>query len=183
MDTYYVKYQLADGTSCVEWGLTVSCPYTSFRWSARLASKDEGAQAVINIINIAQKQFQCVVKRLHADGGTEFINHTLKNFCAKEGIELHYPPAGTPQLNSIAERSVRSGKDAARTLLMHCGLPARFGPRAVYHANYVWNRTNVSAATGITPYEAMTKKKPSVEHVGTFVPTREIHNETVNASH
>ena len=168
MDTYYVKYQRADESWCVEYGLTMSCPYTSFRWTARLLSKDEGAQQVINIIKMAQTQFQCAVKRLHADGGTEFINHTLKSFCSKEGIELHYPPAGTPQLNSIAERSVRSGKDAARTLLMHCGLPPRFGWRAVHHANYLWNRTNVAAATGVTPYEAMVKKKPSLESLGVF---------------
>ena len=168
MDTYYVKFPLADGTTHVEYGLTISCPFSSFRWSGRLSRKSDGAQVVITIINNAQKQFDCKVKRLHTDGGTEFVNRTLKDFCAKEGIELHYPPAETPQLNSIAERSVRSGKDAARTLLMHCGLPTRFGPRAVFHANYVWNRTHVSPATGVTPYEAMVKKKPSIGNVGVF---------------
>ena len=118
MDTYYVKFPLADGTTHVEYGLTISCPFSNFRWSGRLSRKSDGAQVVITIINNAQKQFDCKVKRLHTDGGTEFVNRTLKDFCAKEGIELHYPPAETPQLNSIAERSVRSGKDAARTLLM-----------------------------------------------------------------
>jgi len=168
MDTYYLKYDRADGTSCVTYGLTVSCPHTTFRFTSCVGSKDQVAQAVIDWIRMAQTQFKCTVKRLYTDGGTEFINQTLKNFCGKEGIELHYPPARTPQLNSVAERQVRSGKDAARTLLMHAGLPARFGPSAIMHANFVWNRTNVAPATGVTPFEAMFKRKPSIRHIGVF---------------
>ena len=168
MDTYYVKYDLADGTPQIEYGLTISDPHTTHRWTVRVWSKDRVAEQVIDIVRNAQTQGGCVVKRLYTDGGTEFINRTLKDFCAKEGIELHYPPAGTPQLNSVAERQVRSGKDAGRTLLMHAGLPDRFGPRAVMHANCVWNRTNVAEATGVTPYEAMRKKRPSVKHISVF---------------
>jgi hypothetical protein len=168
MDTFYVKYFRADLSKCIEYGLVVSCAHSTFKWTQRLATKDEGAQAVVNIITAAQTQFDCSVKRLQVDGGGEFINAKVKLLCSKSGIHLHQPPAGTPQLNSIAERNVRTGKDAGRTLLMHCGLPARFGPRAVEHSNYIWNRTNVADATGVTPYEAMLKRKPSVEHVGVF---------------
>ena len=76
--------------------------------------------------------------------------------------------ARTPQMNSIAERQVRSGKDAARTLLIHAGLPARFWWHAIRHATIVWNRTNVASTTGITPHEAMRKVKPDIKHFGVF---------------
>ena len=33
---------------------------------------------------------------------------------------------------------------------------------------YLWNRTHVSASTGMTPYEAVTKREPSILHVGVF---------------
>jgi hypothetical protein len=168
MDLYHHRYERADGTSCVEYGLTVSCPYTTHRWTPRLGSKDEAAAEVIHIIKQAQTQFECKVKRLYADGGGEFLNRTLLPFCAKEGIEWHNSPAGTPQLNAVAESQVRSGKNGGRTLLMHAGLPARFSALAVQHHNYVWNRTNVAQATGKTPFEAMRKRKPSVLHVGIF---------------
>ncbi|RYF12745.1 MAG: hypothetical protein EOO40_00480, partial [Deltaproteobacteria bacterium] len=168
MDLYYHKYERADGTSCVEYGLTVSCPYTTHRWTPRLGSKYEAAEAVISIVRMAQTQFECKVKRLYADGGGEFLNHTLQPFCDKEGIEWHNSPAGTPELNAVAERQVRSGKDGGRTLLMHAGLPARFSARAVQHHNYVWNRTSVARATGVTPWEAMRKRKPSMQHIGVF---------------
>src|SRR5262249_22311490 len=76
--------------------------------------------------------------------------------------------ARTPQLNGVAERSVRWIKDQARTLMSHAGLPARFWYRAALHAAYVWNRTAVAKATGMTPFEAMYGKKPSAQHWGVF---------------
>ena len=168
MDTFYVRFD-RDGQSCLEYGLVVTDPHSTFRWVARLRTKDEGAAEVIQIVRMARTQLGCSVKRLYADGGTEFINQTLTRSCSAEGIELHYPPARTPQLNSIAERLVRWSKDTARTMLFHSGLPARFWWRAASHACFVWNRTNIAPATGVTPFEAMFKRKPSAEHWGAAV--------------
>lgn len=168
MDTFYVKYKNALGTQCKEYGLVISCPYSTFRWVAPAQTKDRVAELVVNIVKEAQTQFNCKVKRLHTDGGTEFINQTVRRYCTDQGITLHYGPAKTPQMNSIAERQVRSGKDAARTLLMHAGLPARFWWDAMRHATIVWNRTNVASTTGVTPHEAMRKCKPNVQHLGVF---------------
>lgn len=168
MDTYYVKYKLEDGSPGVYYGTTISCPHTTYRWTIKAHTKDAIADLVIEVIRMAQNQFGCKVKRIHTDGGTEFINQTLKTFCKGQGIWLKWGPAGTPQMNPIAERNVRSGKDAGRTLLMHSGLPSYFGIHAVTHANVVWNRTNISPVTKMTPYESMRKKKPSIEHLSVF---------------
>lgn len=168
MDTYYVKVPQADGNVNVEYGLTVSDPHTTFRWFARLLNKAQGANAVVSIVRQAEKQFGLKVKRIHSDGGSEFINQTVKAACAQLGVTMHWGPRATPQLNSVAERQVRSSKDAARTLLLHAGLPARFWARAVCHAGFVWNRSNIAPETGVTPYEAVFKKKPSLEHLSVF---------------
>jgi len=167
MDTFQVRFD-RDGRSCLEYGLAMVEPHSEGRWLYRQVTKDEVAGRVIRVVNNAQSQYGIKVKRLYADGGTEFINHTLKDYCAKNGIELHYPPARTQQLNGIAERSVRSIKDAARTMLLHAGLPSRFWSHAAKHSNYMWNRTHVAKATGVTPYEALYKKKPSARHWGMF---------------
>ena len=167
MDTFQVRVD-RDGRSCLEYGLTVGDPFANGRWFVRLSTKDEAAGRVIRIVTNVQTQYNTKVKRLYADGGTEFINHTLRDFCAKNGIELHYPPARTQQLNGIAERNVRSTKDAVRTLLLHSGLPIRFWSHAARHSNYVWNRTHVAKATGVTPYETLYKKKPSARHWSVF---------------
>jgi hypothetical protein len=109
------------------------------------------------------------VKRLHSDGGTEFVNHTVKTFCRAHGIELHYPPARTQQLNGIAESAVRWTKDTVRVMLEQSGMPARFWHRAAAHTTYLWNRTMVSDMTDdVTPYEALFGRKPSAKHWGVF---------------
>jgi transposase InsO family protein len=167
MDTYYAKVTRADGTETVEYGLTVTDSYTKLRWFTRLLSKDQGAQAVVDIIRMAREQLG-PVKRMHSDGGSEFINNTVKLACQRLGIEMHWGPKGTPQLNPIAERNVRSHKDGGRTLLQHAVLPTRFWARAVAHSVFVWNRTHVAEATGVTPYQTVLKRKPSLEHIGVF---------------
>lgn len=167
MDTYYVRTTRADGTATVEYGLTVTDSFTKLRWFTRLLSKDQGAQAVVNIILMAREQLG-LVKRIHSDGGSEFINQTVKLACQRLGIEMHWGPAGAHELNSLAERGVRSHKDGGRTLLQHALLPTRFWGRSVAHSVYVWNRTHVADATGVTPFETIRKCKPSLKHVGVF---------------
>lgn len=167
MDTYQTTWFDA-GRRYLEYGLIVTDPHSEYKWFARLHTKDEGAEHVMNIVRNAQTQHGGKVKRLYADGGTEFINHTLKAFCRENGIELHYPPARTQQLNGVAERAVRTVKDTTRALMLHAGMPLRFWHRAAQHSVYVWNRTRVAKSTGMTPFEAMYGRKPSVHHWGVF---------------
>ena len=167
MDTYFVQRE--DGArKWMEYGLTVTDPFTQWRWFSRMFSKDQAAKCVIGIVRHAQTQLNCKVKRLHADGGTKFVNRTLQDWCSTQGIALHYTPARTQQLNGVAENAVRSNKDAARTLLAHGNVPIQFWCQAAMHATFVWNRVHVSDRTGMTPYESMYGKKPSAQNWGVF---------------
>lgn len=167
MDTYFVPRE-EGSRKWTEYGLTITDPFTQWRWFYRLTSKDQAAKRVIGAVRHAQTSLGCKVKRLHADGGTEFINSTLQEFCNTEGIKLHYTPARTQQLNGVAENAVRSNKDDGRTLLAHGNVPMQFWHHATRHATYVWNRVHVSDKTGVTPYEFMYRKKPSVKNWGVF---------------
>lgn len=166
MDTFVVKHAV---DAPVEYGLTITEGFAKWRWFSRETNKDDIPATIVNIIRNAQTQMGCKVKRLHADGGTEFVNHTLKSFCRTEGIELRYPPARTQQLNGIAESAVRWTKDTMRVMMTQSGMPTRFWHRAATHTTYLWNRTMVSELTGgITPYEALFGRKPSAKHWGVF---------------
>ena len=167
MDTFQVPME-REGKTILEYGLAVTDPFTSHRWFEKIVSKDKGAEAVIKIVRNAQTQLNCRVKRLYADGGGEFINQTLKGFCAKEGIELHHSPARTQQLNGVAENSVRVIKDGMRAMLIQSWAPARLWAYAGQHGVYVWNRTHVSSTTGKTPYEMIYGKKPSMRAWGVW---------------
>ena len=167
MDTYQVKVE-RDGRMVVEYGLVMKDMFSGYMWHAQLRSKDEVANYVAVLVRQAETQFGCTVKRLYADGGTEFINQTLKAFCSKHGKELRWTPARTQQLNGAAERSVRSFKDYERTMVQHAGAPPKLWGRAGSHAAFVWNRTHISKDTGMTPCEAMRGKKPSLRHINVW---------------
>jgi hypothetical protein len=164
LDTYQIKVE-RDGHMVTEHGLSMKDMYSGYLWHARLQSKDQVANRVIQLVTQAETQFGCRVKRIHADGGSEFINQTLKTYCVKQGKELHWTPARSQQLNGAAERSVRTFKDYERMMTQHAGAPVRLWSWAATHAAFVWNRTHISADTGVTPYEAMRGKKPSLKHL------------------
>ncbi len=164
MDTYQVKVE-RDGRTVTEHGLTMKDMYSGYLWHARVQSKDEVASRVIHLVTQAETQFGCRVKRIYTDGGSEFINQTLKAYCTKHGKQLHWTPARSQQLNGAAERSVRSFKDHERMMTQHAGAPVRLWSWAAAHAAFVWNRTHIAVDTGVTPYEALRGKKPSLRHL------------------
>lgn len=167
MDTYQIKVE-RDGQVKLEYGLVVKCLYSGYVWHGRLFTKDQVATAVVDLVRLVEVQFGHVVKRLYSDGGTEFVNQTLKSFCKKNGKELHWTPARTQSLNGGAERTVRTFKEYERMMVMHAGAPIQLWSHAGTHAAFVWNRTHLSADTGVTPYEMMRGRLPSMKHVGVW---------------
>ena len=173
MDTFEVRGTRTDGGPT--YGLVMVDPFTEGRWFVKVNNKDEIAENVIQIITQLQKQTEHKVRRLHCDGGSEFINRTLRAYLSSCGMELHYPPARTQQLNGVAERGVRSMKEGTTTMLAHAGVS---GPQSgligdlwVYacaHYTYVWNRTHIGSKTGVTPYEVIYGRQPSIRHVTVF---------------
>ena len=136
MDTFYVKFE-HELQAWVEYGLTINDSHSGAWFFQRLLSKGDGPLAVLDLIRQMQRQGGWKVKRLHADGGGEFINALVTNFAKTEGIVLHWPPAKTAQLSGVAERKVRSGKDMGRTRLLAAGLPGFFWKYAIPHAVFV----------------------------------------------
>ena len=168
MDSYPVRVWYPDGRTVVEYGLAAKCMYSDYTWHGRFKSKDLIAPAVASLVQLVQTQFGREVKRLYSDGGSEFINQTLKAFCAKHGKVPGFTPARSQELNGAAERTVRTIKDHETMMLLHAGAPRRLWGYAGEHAAFVWNRTHLSKETRVTPYEAMRGKKPSAKHLGVW---------------
>jgi hypothetical protein len=170
MDTYQVKCNDEHGKPTVQYGLTMIDIFSREAWFARLMSKDLVAAAVIKIIRQSERQSGRVVKRLVTDGGSEFINVTIKAECAKQGMKLHFSPTASQELDGGAERSVRTFKDFGRSMLHHARAPEYMWKLAMDHAIYIWNRTQISQHTKKTPYEAARGRKPSLDsrHFGVW---------------
>ena len=164
LDTYQVKVE-REGRIVTEYGVAMKDMHSAYQWHARLLSKEEVAERISQLVVLSETQFECRVKRIYADGGSEFINQTLKTFCGRTGKELHWTPARSQQLNGAAERTVRTAKDHARMMIQHAGASVKLWGWAAAHATFVWNRSHISADTRMTPYEAMRGKKPSLKHL------------------
>src|SRR5690606_3880753 len=117
MDTNHVTVIDDLGNKVQSYGLNIIDPYTGARFKQHLVAKDLIPRAVIDVVKLIQRQSEWKVKRMYSDGGGEFVNGTLKEFAASEGMLLRNSPARTQQLDGVAERVVRTGKDMERTML------------------------------------------------------------------
>jgi len=162
MDTYVMKFPDKNGEERVQYGISMMDMFSRRAWHSRVLTKDQVAGEVIKTLRQIATQFGKPVKRVYSDGGSEFVNQTLKAYLVREGITIRISPPHTQQLNGAAERSIRTFKDAARTLIHHARAPYWLWHEAVNHAVWIWNRTRVSAATGKTPYELMMNRLPNL---------------------
>jgi hypothetical protein len=168
LDSYSHTINGFDGRKHHEYGCTITDAYADHMDSVVATHKDQLTMGVIETLEHNQTQSGKKYKRIFCDGGGEFINESIRPWCKSRGVELHFPPKETPQLNGVSERHVRTHKEGTRTLMRQAGLPDRFWRHAVAHFVVVWNRSHISPDTGMTPYEAMYGKKPSVQHFGVF---------------
>ena len=85
--------------------LIVIDSYSRYCFIRLLKNKSDAADELIKIMNYIRNQFGVsTIKNFHCDGGTEFINTTMKTYFDTNGIQLVYPPANSPNLNGSAER-------------------------------------------------------------------------------
>ena len=153
-----------------EYGLVVVDPHAELLWTASTYRKNELTRIAIDIIRRAETQSDMKVKRIYSDNGSEFINDHFLTYVKSKGITLKPSPPYTQQLDGIAERYVGTAKAGARTLLNQTSttLPKKFWKYALIHFAYIWNRSHVAKATGVTPFESIRKKKPSLKYAGVF---------------
>jgi hypothetical protein len=162
MDTYVIKCPGRDGLPSVSYGVTIKDTFSGEGSYLHVRSKDLVAQAVIDEFVRLQTQWNQKIRRINVDGGGEFINGTLRAWMAKAGITPRISPPDTQELNGVAERSVRSFKDLARTQLAHARAPYWLWDKAMNHTLWMWNRIRINNPNGKSVYEQLTGRLPNV---------------------
>lgn len=110
------------------------------------------------------------IQTLHSDGGGEYAY-------ADDGDHQHTSTtANTPQHNPFAERANRTIFDPVRTLLEESGLSKKYWDMAANHVAYVKNRL-YNKEIKCSPYEKLTKSKPSIHYIRVFGCAAFIYNE------
>ncbi|WP_292992018.1 reverse transcriptase domain-containing protein [Nitrosomonas sp.] len=118
---------------------------------------------------------------LRADGGGEFIVHSLQTFLKQNTVDFNPSPPRTPEMNSIAERVIGTLTTMTRVLLKQAHLSEAYWCFAVQVAAYIYNRSH-HKKNGIhrTPHETFYGKTPDISNVVPFGCIGVMHIDKVN---
>ena len=109
----------------------------------------------------------CKIKILRSDKG-EYTSNEFTAYLKQEGVHHELTVPKTPQQNGVAERMNRTLVEIVRSMLSDVKLPKNFWAEALSTAVYLHNRSPTRAVVKKTPFEALTKEKPVVDHFKVF---------------
>ncbi len=97
---------------------------------------------------------------IRSDCGKEFYNESVRNFCNKNNIQLHFIPKGSPWLQAFIERGFRTIKEEFLNLVW-IGNWNKFDD-VLRDARYGYNHRPNSAFDYKNPLEVMATKIPNL---------------------
>lgn len=148
--------------------LTFIDDYTHYVWVYVLKTKDQVFDKFKEFKSCVENQTGFKIKCLRSDNGGEYTSLQFEQFLTSAGIIHEKTCAKTPQQNGVAERMNRSLVETVRTMLHDAQLPKVFWAEALSTAVYIRNVSPTSALLSKTPSEALTGRKPIVNHLRVF---------------
>src|SRR5258708_7387020 len=138
---------------------------TCYLWFLPCARKSDFTAWFTCLNALFANHYHSHMNILHTDQGGEYINETLKSYCAENGISIELTIPHTPEQNGVAEHSNRRVLDKGQTLLKDAGAPNFLWADAFATAIYAINCTVNSSLGDITLFEAFFGWKPNISHM------------------
>ena len=107
------------------------------------------------------------IKTLRSDNGTEFTCSGFESLLVQNKVRHEFSAPYSPHQNGTVERGWRTVFDMARCMLIEANLPKFLWTYAVYTTVYIRNHC-LNRRLGITPFEAVTGKKPNLSKMQIF---------------
>ena len=142
--------------------------YSRRIWVYFLQEKSEAFVAFKSYKALVEKEVGNPIKVLRTDRGGEYNSHEFSNFCENHGIKRQLTAAYTPQQNGVCERKNHTIMNMVRSLLTTSGIPKSFWPEAVNWSTHLLNRSLTLAVKNLTPEEAWSGRKPTVDYFRIF---------------
>jgi len=142
--------------------------FTRYIFVSLLRTKGEAATHLLNRIRLCQTQTGEKLKRLHSDGGKEFLNREVNEFLNSNGTAQSHTTPHTPQHNGIVERANRTIMDMAKSMMFHCDAYVPFWGEAVLVSAYLLRMSLAGASATCTPTELWSQSRPSMKHLHVF---------------
>ncbi len=136
--------------------------YTGWTAGFLLKKRREVYESVERIRTVAEGKAKDGerIQRIHADNAQEFKSKRMARKCKKMGINLTYTSARTPENNGLAERTIQSITNIARTMLIESNLAAWYWGHAMLYAITTYNHGKARKQE-MTKEEAMTGRRPN----------------------
>ena len=142
--------------------------YSRKAWVYFLVEKSEALNSFKCFKTMVEKETGLFVKCFRTDRGGEFNSNEFNDFCKQSGIKRQLTTAYTPQQNGVVERKNRIVMNMVRFMLSNKNIPKTFWPEAMNWTIYVLNRCPTLTVKDVTPEEAWSGVKPSVDHFRVF---------------
>ena len=152
------------------YGMNVICRSTKWRFFYALEYKDQALPKFKDCMRAikAMTGGAAKVRRLHSDGGGEFISKLFEDYCTSMGILQTTTGPHTPEQNGIAERTNRTVQEMARAKRLHAGLPKEFWALCCDCTVHTLNRLPSSAIGWETPYKKVFGKDARLDYFKVF---------------
>ena len=131
------------------------------------ARKSEVAEVVIKTFTMLERSLDRKIKAVRTDNGSEYVNSTLTEYFAAQGITHQTSAPYTPEQNGAAERLNRTLLERTRCMLIDSGLPPSLWAEAMSTASYLRNLSPSLHHTE-TPAQLMYGEVPHVGHLRVF---------------
>ncbi|KAJ9542144.1 hypothetical protein OSB04_028650 [Centaurea solstitialis] len=115
-----------------------------------------------------QTQFSRKVKVFQTNGGTEFLNHHVRNLLDDNGTFHRVSCPYTPQQNARVERKHRHIVETGLAMLFHAHVPPAYWVHAFSSAIYLINRLLTSVLKNKSPFELVYNRAPTYDHLRPF---------------
>ncbi|CAJ2629918.1 unnamed protein product [Trifolium pratense] len=148
--------------------ITFTDDFSRKTWTYVLKDKSSAFDEFKKFKMLVEKESKCEILCLRTDRGGEFTSTAFNEFCSNHGIKRQLTTAYTPQQNGVSERKNRTLLNMIRSMLSGKSVPKSFWPEALNWATYILNRSPTLSVKDMTPQEAWSGKKPTVQHFRVF---------------
>jgi len=124
---------------------------------------------------LVEKEVGMSIKCLKTDRGGEFNSAEFNTSCKQHRVKRQLTAAYTPQQNGVAERKNRTVMNMVRAMLTEKKVPKIFWLEAVRWMIHVLNRSPILAVKDMTPEDAWSREKPSVDYFKVFGCAGHVH--------
>lgn len=148
--------------------MTLTDDFSRKTWIYFLVEKSEAFTTFKLYKAKVVKEVGTPIRILRTDRGGEFTSSEFKHFCEGNGIRRQLTAAYTHQQNGVTERKNHTILNMVRSMMSAKKILKTCWPEAVNWTMHVLNRCPTLALTNMTPEEAWSGIKPSVDHFRIF---------------